>query len=135
MILRLIAGAGFPAAHFVRRVRGFLAGIGLAVCQVAVGRRGAVTGLGWSGRGGRRAAGGFEQAGPFVLAVPAFGQVDGNAPAAVAGGPGGDGDQVAAHRGAAGFRVGVAGQGAGGAQQVAGDRRERHPGGVRRKRA
>jgi hypothetical protein len=44
-----------------------------------------------------------EQAGPFVLAVPACGQVDGEVAVAMAGGPRGDGDEVAAHGGAAGL--------------------------------
>ena len=72
----------------------------------------------------------MEQAGPFLLAVPAFGQVHGEVPAAVAGGPGGHVDEVAAQRGAAGFRAGEAGQGAGGAQQVAADGGTGQPGGV-----
>ena len=52
--------------------------------------------------------------------VPAFGQVQGEVAAAVAGGAGRDVDEVAADGGAAGPGVGEAGQGAGGAQQVAG---------------
>ena len=40
-----------------------------------------------------------------------LGQVQGEVPAAVAGGPGGDVDQVAAQGGAAGFGAGEAGQG------------------------
>ena len=61
---------------------------------------------GWSGRLGRwRAAGGFEQVHPLGLAVPGFGQVQGDFAAAVAGGAGGDVDQVAAQRGAARLAV------------------------------
>ena len=66
------------------------------------------TGRGWSGRCGGWPAGGFEQVQPFVAAVPAFGQVQGELAAAVAGGPGGDGDQVAADGGGAGLRVAAA---------------------------
>jgi hypothetical protein len=55
-----------------------------------------VTGPGWSGRGCRRAAGRFEQGHPLLFAVPAFGQVQRDVPAAVPGGAGGDVDQVAA---------------------------------------
>ena len=60
------------------------------------GRGGAVTGSGLVRplrRAGRRPR--FEEAQPFVLAVPAFGQVQGDVAAAVPGDPGGDGDQVA----------------------------------------
>jgi len=53
--------------------------------------------------------------------VPAFGQVQGEALAAVAGGADGDGDQVAADGGRAGLRVPAPGQGAGGAGQVVRD--------------
>jgi hypothetical protein len=67
--------------------------------------------------------------------VPAFGQVQGEVAAAVAGGARGDVDEVAAQRGAAGLGAGEAGQGAGGAQQVATDGREGKPGRVRGKRA
>ena len=56
-----------------------------------------------------------------MFAVPAFGQVQGEVAAAVAGGAGGDVDEVAADGGAAGFGVAEAGQGAGGAQQVVAD--------------
>src|SRR6185437_26573 len=70
-------------------------------------------GLGGSGRGGWRAAGGGEQGLPFVVAVPAFGKVEGDVAAAVPGGAGGDVDQVTADGGAAGFAVGEAGQGPG----------------------
>ena len=37
-----------------------------------------MTGLGWSGRCGGWPAGGLEQVEPLVLAVPFFGQVQGN---------------------------------------------------------
>ena len=67
----------------------------------------------------RGAAGGGEQGHPFVLAVPAFGQVQRDVPAAVPGGPGGDVDEVTADGGAAGLAVGTAGQGSG-------DRSEEH---------
>jgi hypothetical protein len=67
--------------------------------------------------------------------VPAFGQVQGDVTAAVAGGAGGDVDEVAAQRGAAGFGAGEAGQGPGGAQQVVADSREGKPGPVRGERA
>jgi len=55
-----------------------------------------VTDPGWSGRGGGRPGGGLEQVHPFGVAVPSFGQAQGKVPAAVAGGAGGDVDQVAA---------------------------------------
>jgi hypothetical protein len=96
------------------------------------GRAGAVTCSGGSGRGGWRAAGGSEQGHPFVLAVPGFGQVQGDVAAAVPGGAGGDVDEVAADGGAAGLAVGEAGQGAGGAQQVVRDGGDGQPGGVDR---
>ena len=56
-----------------------------------------------------------------MFAVPAFGQVQRDVAAAGPGGAGGDVDQVAAQRGAAGPGVGEAGQGSGGAQQVVRD--------------
>ena len=65
-------------------------------------------GRGWSGRCGGRAAGGFEEVEPLALAVPAFGQVEGAAAPAVAGGPSGDGDQIAADGGGAGPGVAAA---------------------------
>jgi hypothetical protein len=113
-----------------------LAGIragGLPVAGVGLGC--GDRGLGWSGRGGGRPARGFEQAGPFLLAVPAFGQAEGEVAAAVAGGPRGNADQVAAQGGAAGFGVGEAGEASGGAQQVAAEGGERQPGGVGGERA
>jgi len=67
-----------------------------------------------------------------VLAVPALGQVHGDVAAAMAGGAGGDVDQVTADGGAAGFVIGQAGQGPGGAQQVMRDRGAGQPGGVGR---
>jgi hypothetical protein len=90
-----------------------------------------VTGPGWSGRPGWRPAGGLEEIEPFLLAVPAFGQVHGDAAAAVAGGPGGDVDEVAADGDAAGSGVEGSGEGAGGAGQVVGDGRAGEPRGVR----
>jgi hypothetical protein len=94
-----------------------------------------VTGLGWSGRGGGWAAGGFEQVELFLVVVPVLGEVQGEVAAAVAGGAGRDVDQVAADGGAAGIGEGEAGQGGGGAQQVAGDDGTGQPGGVSGKRA
>ncbi len=81
----------------------------------------------------RQNAGGVEQGHPFVFAVPAFGQAQGDVSSAVPGGAGGDIDQIAADGGAAGSGVGEAGQGPGGAQQVvrergAGQARRRWPG-------
>jgi hypothetical protein len=76
-----------------------------------------------------------EQAGPFLLAVPACGQVEREVAAAVAGSPRGDIDEVAAQGGAAGLGVAAPGQGPGGAQQVAADRGERQPGRVGGERA
>jgi hypothetical protein len=60
---------------------------------------------GWSGRRGGRPAVGVEEVQPFVLAVPAFGQVQGEVAAAVPGGAGGDGDQVAADGRGAGLEL------------------------------
>jgi hypothetical protein len=69
------AGVGFPPLTFLRLVRGLLRDRGLAGGPPGsrLGRAGAVTGLGWSGRCGGRPAGGFEQVHPLVLAMPAFG--------------------------------------------------------------
>jgi hypothetical protein len=67
-----------------------------------------------------------------MFVVPAFGQVQRDVAAAVPGGAGGDGDQVAADGGAAGLAAGQAGQGSGGTQQVVADRGECQPGGVGR---
>jgi hypothetical protein len=86
---------------------------------------------GWSGRCGGWAAGGVQEVQPFVLAVPAFGQVQGNVAAAVPGGAGRDGDQVPADGRGPGLRERQAGQGGGGAQQVMGDGRDGQPGRVR----
>ncbi len=94
-----------------------------------------MTGSGWSGRGGGRPGGGLEQVHPFGLAVPVFGQVQGDVPAAVAGGAGGDVDQVAAQGDGSGFGEGEAGQGSGGAQQVVADGGAGQPGGVGGERA
>ena len=63
-------------------------------------------GRGWSGRCGGRAAGRVPEVEPFLLAVPVFGQVEGEVPSAVAGGAGGDRDQVAADGRGAGLREG-----------------------------
>ena len=52
---------------------------------------------------------------------------------AVAGGAGGDVDEIAAQRGPSGLGAGEAGQGPGGTQQVVADGREGKPGGVRGK--
>src|SRR6266850_2254199 len=64
------------------------------------------------------AACGFEEVQPLLVVVPAFGQVQGEVAAAVAGGAGRDVDEVAAYGGAAGPGVGAAGESASGAQQV-----------------
>jgi hypothetical protein len=69
-----------------------------------------------------------------VFAVPAFGQVQRDVPAAGPGGAGSDIDQVAAQRGTAGLRIRKAGQGSGGAQQVAGDGSAGQPSGIGGKR-
>jgi hypothetical protein len=84
---------------------------------------------------GGRAGGGFEEVHPVLLAVPAFGQVQGDVAAAAEGGAGGDVDEVAAQRGAAGVGAGQAGQRSGGAQQVVRDGGAGDPGRVGRKRA
>src|SRR3974377_1959361 len=102
--------------------------------------RGAVVarwpGLGWSGHLGRwRPAGGFEQVHPLLLTVPALGKVQGEVPAAGAGGAGGDVDEVAAQGGTPGFGAGEAGQGPGGAQQVMRDSCAGQPGRVGGERA
>jgi hypothetical protein len=81
------------------------------------------------------AFGGFEEVEPVVLAVPLPGQVHDDVAAAVAGDPGGDGDQVAAQRGASCLAEGGAGQDAGGAEQVEADRGAGQPGGVGGERA
>ena len=123
------SGVGFLPLACSAACPGFLArGRGSEVAVAAVGVR---TGPGWSGRCGGRAAGGVEEVQPFVLAVPAFGQVQGDVAAAVPGDAGGDVDQVAADGGAAGLGEGEAGQGSGGAQQVVRHGRDRQPGGVR----
>jgi hypothetical protein len=87
------------------------------------------TGRGWSGRSRRRAAG-VPEVQPFLLAVPALGQVEGEVSPAVAGGAGGDGDQVAADGRCAGFRVQGAGQGARRADQVLRHGGDDQPGGI-----
>jgi hypothetical protein len=77
----------------------------------------------------------LEEVHPFLFAVPAFGQVQGDFAAAVAGDAGGDVDEVAAQGGAAGFGAGEAGQRPGGAQQAVRDGRESKPGRVGGERA
>jgi len=67
--------------------------------------------------------------------MPALGQVQGEVAAAVPGSARSHADQVAPDRGAAGLAVGEAGQGAGGAQQVAADRGQRELGRVGREAA
>jgi hypothetical protein len=89
------------------------------------------TGPGWSDLCGGRAAGGSEQVLPFVLAVPAFGQVQGEVAAAVPGDPGGNGDQVTVDGRGPGLGEGQAGQGAGGVEEVVRHGRDRQPRGVR----
>ena len=77
VVLPLACGAACP---------GFLARGGLG--RAAVAAVGVRSGRGWSGRCGGRAAGRGEQIQPFVLAVPAFGQVEGEVAAAVPGSSG-----------------------------------------------
>jgi uncharacterized protein len=72
---------------------------------------------------------------PLAFVVPAFGQVQRDVPAAVPGRAGGDVDQVAAQRGAAGPGMGEAGQGPGGAKHIMGDGGAGQPGGIGGKRA
>ena len=67
---------------------------------------------------------------PLLLAVPAFGQVQGDFAPAVAGGAGSDVDEVSAQRCPSGLSAGEAGLGTGSAQQVAGDGGAGEPGGV-----
>ena len=122
-------GAGFLPLTVPAACPGFLArgpGFGWP-CGVAGSDR-----SGWSGSCGGRPAGAIEEAEPLVLAVPAVGQVEGNVAASVAGGAGGDRDQVAADGRGPGLREGQAGQGAGRAQQVVRHGRDRQPRGVRR---
>ena len=95
------------------------------------GRGGCGPVRGWSGRCGGWPAGRIEEAEPFVLAVPAFGQVQGEVAAAVPGGAGGDGDQVAADGRGPGLGEGQGRQGAGGAEEVVRHGRDRQPGRVR----
>ena len=95
MILALFPGVGFLPLACSAACPGFLArGPGSGGRGAAVGMRDRV------GAGQAAAAGGPQAASnkvqPFVFAVPAFGQVQGDVAAAVAGGAGGDGDQVAA---------------------------------------
>ena len=87
----------------------------------------------WTGSGGDRWAGAEDavpQRVPRVGPGPVRGQVQ--HPAALrAGDPGGHGDDLAAQGRAAGHGMLRAGQGAGGAEQVVGDRRADRPGAVR----
>ena len=70
-----------------------------------------------------------------MLAVPGFGQVQGDVAAAVPGGAGGDVDEVATDGGAAGLAaVGEAGQEFDGTQQIAGDGGAGQPGGIGREK-
>src|SRR5262249_19622626 len=78
----------------------------------------------------RRAAG-VPEVQPFLPAMPAFGQVEGEVSPAVAGGAGGDVDQVAADGRCAGLRVQGAGQGARRADQVLRHGGDDPPGGIR----
>ena len=87
-------------------------------------------GLGWSGRAGGRSAGSLEAAAPFGLVMPAFGEVEHDVSSAVAGGAGGDRNQVVAQDRDASFRESQAGQGTDGAHQVMGDSGDGQPGGV-----
>jgi hypothetical protein len=111
---------------------------GCAACPMSVVRRagfvspsGRASAVTWSLRvkpRWGRAAGGSQQGQPFVLAVPGLGQVQRDVPAAVAGGGGGNVDEVAADDSAVGLTVGQNGQGFGGAQQVVRDRDAGQPG-------
>ena len=121
-------GEGVPPLAFSAACPGSWAGVG---GRVAVGPLRVRTGSGWSGRCGGRPAGCGEEVQPFVFAVPALGQVQGDVAPAVVGGAGGDVDEVAAQRGAACLGVGEAGQAARGAQQVVADGGAGEPGGVR----
>ena len=89
------SGAVLPLT-FLRLVRVFFPGSAGGGVPVAGRGRGVRTGLGWSGYPGGRVAGGFEEAEPLGLAVPAVGQVQGEVAAGGAGGAGGDVDEVAA---------------------------------------
>ena len=99
----MLAGAGVLPLAWCAACPGFLgSGTGFGVAAGAVGGADRV------GAGQAAAAGGPQAASqrlqPFLLAVPAFGQVEDEVAAAVPGGAGGDGDQVAADRGGAGLR-------------------------------
>ena len=101
------SGGGLPAARLFCGLSGFLAR-GPGPWGWPLRPSGVLTGWGWPGRGVGRAAAG-EQVQPFPLAVPAFGQVQGDMPAAVPGGAGGDRDQVPADGGRPGLRERQAG--------------------------
>ena len=77
---------------------------------MAAGAVSGATGSGLVRPLGGRPAGRVPEVAPFLLAVPALGQVEDEVAAAVPGGAGGDRDQVAADRGGAGLRAGEAGQ-------------------------
>jgi len=85
-----------------------------------------VSGHDLSGGGGEDAV---PQCFPVIGSGPVRGQVQGVF-ALRPGDPGRDVDQVPAQSGTAGDRVGLAGEGAGGAEQVVGDRGEHGPGAV-----
>src|SRR5436190_5271669 len=95
------SGAGFlPLACSAALPGSWLGDWGSEMAVAAVGG-GPVPG--WSGCRGGRAAGRAEEFQPFVLAVPAFGQVQGDVTAAVPGDAGSDRDQVAADGRGPGF--------------------------------
>src|SRR4029079_7621642 len=105
---------------------------GLLVCPAFPVCSGSAVSAGWSeGRGGWWAVadGVAPQCEPVIYPGPVAGEVQDGA-ALGSGQPGGDGDDFASQRGAAGYRVGTSGEDAGGAKQVVGDRCAQHPGGV-----
>ena len=132
VILMVAAGAAFLPLTFVRLVHRFFWLVSAGWPWAVSVRR---PGPGWSGRVRGRSGGGLEQVHPLGLPVPFPGQVQGDFAAAVAGGAGGDVDQVAAQRGPSGLGAGEAGQGPGGAQQVVRDGGAGKPGRVGWERA
>ncbi|GAA0991381.1 hypothetical protein GCM10009555_078590 [Acrocarpospora macrocephala] len=78
-----------------------------------------------------RRGGGSQTASKRFIHALHLPQVEGEVTASVPGQAGGDGDQVAAQRGATSLGMAGTGQAACGAQQIEGDRRAGHPGGVR----
>src|SRR6266496_5267327 len=87
-------GRGFPAAGLFGGLSGSFA---WKCWRAAAGAwRCAVTVRAGQAARGRRPAGSIEEIHPFLLAVPARGQVQGDVAASVPGDPGGDGDEVAA---------------------------------------